>query len=299
MSQGCPEDTTDPLLKEKVRPVLNRVDNLPTLPPVVTRILSLVEDPKATGQQVAEAVSMDQAMVASILKIVNSPFYGLNRRISSISHAILLLGFRTIRNMALSATLLNTFGGSAQTKRFDRGLFWRHSIGCATTARSPCQTASTSRSRGGVPRRARARQVGRIIFDHYFSADFAKLLDRALAGGADLILLERETFGLDHAEVGRLMAQRWNFPAGVTEAIACHHEPSRARQAPQLCALIHAADELSHRTQLQEGSDPLPRGPFDPSVIERIGFTDEMKESFQAELEGELEKAEVFLNLLH
>ncbi len=298
MNQGCPEDTTDPLLREKVRPVLNRVDNLPTLPPVVTRILALVEDPKATGQQVAEAVSMDQAMVASILKIVNSPFYGLNRRISSISHAILLLGFRTIRNMALSATLLNTFAGPAQTKRFDRGLFWRHSIGCATTAR-----LLAKRLRLVDPEEAflagLIHDMGRVIFDHYFSAEFSKLLDRALAGETALMPIERETFGLDHAEVGRLMAQRWNFPAGVTEAIACHHEPERARQSPQLCALIHVADELSHQILMREGGDPLPRGPFDPMMIERIGLTDEVRASFEAELEGELEKAEVFLNLLH
>ena len=298
MNHGCPEDVTDAMLREKVRPILNRVDNLPTLPPVVTRILSVVEDPKATGQQVAEAVSMDQAMVASILKIVNSPFYGLNRRISSISHAILLLGFRTIRNMALSATLLNTFGGPGQTKRFDRGLFWRHSIGCATTAR-----LLAKRLRLVDPEEAflagLIHDMGRIVFDHYFSVEFAKLLDRGEGAEGELLLAERETFGIDHGEVGRLMAQRWNFPTGVTEAIGCHHDPVRAKQSPQLCALIHVADELSHQLQMKEGPDPLPRGPFDSTIGERIGLTDELVGSLQTELEAEMEKAEVFLNLLH
>lgn len=297
MNPVRPEDISDPSLREKVRPVLNRIETLPTLPPVVTRILALVEDPKATGQQVADAVSMDQAMVTAVLKIVNSPFYGLNRRISSISHAILLLGFRTVRNMALSATLLNTFGGRGGHQRFDRSLFWRHSVGCATVAR-----LLAKRLRIVDPEEAflagLIHDMGRIIFDHYFTAEFGRVLERLENPEAPLLEIECEVFGLDHAEVGRLIAQKWNFPAAVAEAIGAHHEPSKARQSPQLALLVHAADELSHRSQGKEQEAHLPRGPFDPSLIEKIGVTDELLSAIQPELEAELEKAEIFLSVL-
>lgn len=296
MNPGRTEETQDPKLQEKVRPVLNRVDTLPTLPPVVTRILALVEDPKATGQQVADTVSMDQAMVAAILKIVNSPFYGLNRRISSISHAILLLGFRTIRNMALSATLLNTFGGQSGNRRFDRGHFWRHSVGCATTAR-----LLAKRLRIVDPEEAfltgLIHDMGRIVFDHYFTAEFGQVIELAGGGNVPLLNAECEIFGLDHTEVGRLIAQKWNFPATVAEAIGAHHDPSKARLSPPLAAVVHVADDLSHHAQDKDYDLP-PRGPFDPTTVERIGLTPSMLEELTAELEVELEKAEVFLNVL-
>lgn len=295
MSSALPEDAVDPVLREKIRPVLNRLESLPTLPMVVTKILNLVEDPKSTGQQVAEAVGMDQAMVAAVLKIVNSPFYGLNRRISSVNHAILLLGFRTIRNMALSATLLTTFGNASSNRKFDRALFWRHSIGCACTAR-----LLGKRLRLVDPEEAflagLIHDMGRIVFDHYFATEFARVLERTQAG-EPLLPVEREVFGVDHATVGRLVAQKWNFPPGVAEAIGAHHEPSRAEKAGSLAAVVHVADELSHRA-FSGDETPAMRGPFDPTVMERIGLSAELAASLAPELEAELEKAQVFLDLL-
>ena len=97
--------------------MLDRIEGLPALPAFVTRMLSLVDDPDVSTRKIADMVSGDQAMAAAVLRLVNAPFYGLGRRISSIQHAVLLLGSRTVRNLALSAVLVKSFGESSRDRR--------------------------------------------------------------------------------------------------------------------------------------------------------------------------------------
>lgn len=310
---------------QRVRRSMDRVQRVPALSNVVTKIIALADNPTVSGQQVAEIVGKDQSMVTAILKIVNSPFYGLNRRVSSISHAIVLLGYRTIRNVALSTTLLNTFGKKKKEGFFDRTRCWRHAIATAACAKVLAEhvgdTDAEEAFLAGL-----IHDMGSIILDHYFSDEFEEALELAMKESIPLLEAEARTFGMTHADVGKLVAEKWNFPAEVCAAIGTHHDFEAARQLGGLPILVYVANLLSEvaleRASITEGSDGEDDGADEtsfaaggsasregdgagavaawervkPEVLACLGLEKDNMEGLMADLEGEMERARAFLS---
>jgi len=293
-------------VQERVRRNLGLIQNLPALSSVTQKVIELSDSPSVTGAQVAEIVEKDQAMVTAVLKIVNSPFYGLKKRVSSINHAVILLGFRTVRNVALSAGLVNTFDGPPGDPRFDRSEFWAHSV----------YTAAAARLVAGRMREIDADEaflagllhdMGRIVFDHYFAKEFALSMDVAEKNQIEPIAAESAVFGMDHANVGKVIANKWNFPPHIADAIGTHHDPERALETSPLAVCIYIAPEVT-RIALEridaaseentseepvEGVDPI--SILHPAVIEKLDWSGETVEEICTEMEVEIEKAQVFV----
>lgn len=297
-------EETDLGTQDRVKRNINRIQNLPALSDVVSRIVSLAEDPKVSGDQVAEIVGRDQAMVTAILKIVNSPFYGLNRRVSSINHAIVLLGYRTVRNIALSTSLVNTFASGGD---FDRRRFWTHAV-CTAAAAKLCARRLRDTDAEEAFLAGLIHDMGCIIFSHYFDQEFALAIKLSNDRGIPLPEAERMVLGLDHAEAGALVARKWNFPPAVADAIEVHHDPKRAAKTSQLSACVYLGNELTdfEESRLFDESG-ISKRPEELGVLERIDpemraifhLTSDSVEQLGAELEGEMEKARTFLDALN
>jgi len=292
----------DPGTQDRVKRNIHRIQNLPALSNVVSRIVSLADDPKVSGEQVAEIVGRDQAMVTAILRIVNSPFYGLNRRVSSINHAIVLLGYRTIRNIALSTTLVNSLapGGA-----FDRRRFWTHAV-CTAAASKFCARRLRDTDAEEAFLAGLIHDMGCVIFSHYFDEEFGVALRLSTEQGIPLPEAELSVFGLDHAEAGALVARKWNFPPAVAEAIAAHHDPQKALRTSQLAACVHLANVLTDVSEIRcdwpgkaerEPTSALER--IDPEMRALFRLDASSLAKLQAELEAELEKAHSFLDALN
>ena len=317
----------DEAMEEKVRRSVNRLQSLPALSEIVSKVIALADSPTVSGQQVAEVVERDQAMVTAILRIVNSPFYGLNRRISSINHAVILLGYRTVRNIALSTGLAQAFPGPGHDPRFDRRRFWAHSVFAASAARllgKRRRNLDTEEAfLAGL-----IHDMGRIVFDHYFPEEFGVALDLAESRGITLHEAEKLVLGLDHAELGSLIAQKWNFPPQIAAAIKAHHEPAVALETSELAVCVYLADVLSRvaEDRLSDGPDldgepdsedgnssSAPGGQgirsvscidgaleqIDPMVLEHLELDDRRVGELLQDLEGEMEKARTFLATLN
>jgi putative nucleotidyltransferase with HDIG domain len=283
-------------LQSRLRRGLDLVEALPTLPEVITQILALVDDPMVSAHRIAEVVGRDQAMVATILRLVNSPFYGLRGRITSIQHAVVLLGLRTVRNMALSSVLVKTFGVSSADQRFNRALLWRHTVACAVGARLLSQELRTI-----DPEEAflagLLHDMGMVILDQYFHPDFRRVLDRVVGQGQGLLEAEQEVLSSDHAAMGAILARRWNFPAPVIEAIARHHRPDLAEKSPQLTALVHLAHALQANPEEDRPRQIWEDLPLDPNAYTQAGITPEGFARMQEAFQTEWERAQGFLRL--
>jgi putative nucleotidyltransferase with HDIG domain len=300
----------DPRLQDRVKRNINRIQNLPALSDVISKIIELTEDPSVSGQQVADLVGRDQAMVTAILKIVNSPFYGLNRRVSSINHAIVLLGYRTIRNIALSTSLVSTFSGPSTDGRFDRKRFWTHAVCTAAAAKLVAHrlkdTDAEEAFLAGL-----IHDMGRIVFSHFFRTEFSVVLDLWSKRGISLLDAEKMVLGLDHAEAGTLVARKWNFPVSVADAIGCHHDLDRALQTSELATCVYLANELTRVSEVRlsasggHAAEPSVDGAaqlleqMSPPMRSALHLTPESLEQLLAELEGEMEKARGFLDALN
>jgi len=121
--------------QRRIKKITQSIIGLPTLPAVITQMIGLIDNPKTSGRQVAQLIATDQALTAKILKLANSAFYGFPREIATVQHAVVILGFETVKSLGLSVSVLQRFAGPSDNAQFDRQLFWEHSIACGVSAR--------------------------------------------------------------------------------------------------------------------------------------------------------------------
>jgi len=238
---------------ERVVEVIERSGELPTIGGVATEVVRLAGDPSADFGKVAAAVENDPSLAAKVLRLANSPFYGLRGEVSSVERAVALLGMAQVRNIALSLSVIRDFSGSygGETFRWDR--FWEHSAGVAVIAETMIRLLKLPMS-GTEYAAGLLHDVGKILLGHHFPQEFARCLDLAARRQASLREVEPEVFGTHHAELGGWIAERWGFPTPLREAIRYHHEPTDAGQQ-WVAAVVHLADLFAKVKQIGFGGD--------------------------------------------
>lgn len=277
-----------------LREDLDRIESVPMLPELVGRVLAMMDDPNVTAYQLANVVSKDQSLVSSILKIVNSAYYGFLWRISSVSQAVVLLGFRTIRNLALASTVMSSLSGESQTRSFDRRVHWRHSIATAAAT-----TVLAKRWKKAQPEEAflagLVHDIGRVILDQHFPEEFDKVVTLAMAEQLSLTEAEERIFGLTHADIGRHVAQKWQFPDNIVAAIGDHHGPRGDGGWANLAALVHTGDVIARWSGLAVGEW---QPELDAAALNALGRNaEEVQELVEPALE-EYRRANVFEGLI-
>lgn len=160
--------------REDIRLGIRNIKNLPTLPIIVSRVLEVADDSGASANELAEIVARDMSVSAKVLNLANSAFYGFSRRITTIPQAVVVLGFETVRSLALSVSVFESLNSSQDAASFDREAFWVHSIGCGTVSRITAKTPWVARYGDPVCRRPAARPG---------KGDPGYLLQRSLPGG--------------------------------------------------------------------------------------------------------------------
>ena len=239
----------------KVQEAVARVKELPTLPSVLGKILVTAADPDASALDLGKHIAADQSLSATLLKLVNSAYYGFYRQITSITHAIVILGFVEVRNLTLTATVFRTMANGKSA--YDRMQLWRHSLATAMAAERIVKSLNMDRE--GVFESALLHDIGKVTLDMLYPELFGVVARQAMDTGLSLRLVEREIFGLDHAEVGALLGNHWNLPNSVVSAIRFHHQPEMASSDEHLVALISLANYLSYKAELGDpgnGGEP-------------------------------------------
>jgi len=206
---------------------------LPTLPAVAVQVIRLSESPDASISQIAAAIEFDQALVVRLLRTVNSSYYGLQRECGSVAQAMSFLGLRAVRSLVLGFSMAKTLDGGGDTDiDFPWRPYWRRAVRTAAGARI------LSRFVKGVD--ADEAQVAGLVCDvgmvalyRAFSDRYLQILDAAQKDESRLVAEERRSLDVDHAEVGRRMAERWRFPDALIESIA-RHEQEPTAESPAL-----------------------------------------------------------------
>ena len=287
---------------ERLRAITEKIIGLPTLPIVVTRLIDLVGNPRTSAGDLDHLISADQALSAKILKVANSAFYGFPRRIATVKHAIVVLGFEAVKNIGLSVALLDRFPEGEIHELFDRGRLWTHAIGCGAAARL-------------LARRLRYRleaeafvagilhDLGKLILVEYFQEKFLSAVRLARSENLYIAQAEELILGVTHADVGGWLAEKWNLPRQLVEVIARHHGPFPADRGPDekpldLTCIVHAADALCRSRGIGNSGDN--RGPaLHPYVAKLFKKGQEMSDEALLDLLGrgleeEIERAEIF-----
>jgi putative nucleotidyltransferase with HDIG domain len=205
--------------------VIDKIEDLPPLPLIVQKVLSLTQSENTNTEELAKVISNDQALTAKLLRIVNSPFYAVSSVVTTIPHAVILLGFRGVRDLALGLSTVGLFKEYEESRLLPRQRFWEHSIASAL-----CCKAVADRIRHKDPEEAFVggllHDIGRMVFSQFFSGSFTDALREASMKRQPLLDLEKEEIGISHTLVGKLLLQKWNLPPSLADAVERHHDPS-------------------------------------------------------------------------
>lgn len=283
--------------REGIRLDIRNIRNLRTLPVIVMRIQEVASDSGATALQLAEVVAQDQATSAKVLNLANSAFYGFSRRIATIRQAVVVLGFDTIRSLALSVAVYETFAEPSGVASFDREAFWIHAISCGTASRIIAKELRF-RDGGTFFSAGLLHDLGKMILDMHFSDHYRKVVAEMASTEQSARDVELAMLDIDHAEVGGLLAKQWKFPDVLINPIAFHHEPASANQDfLRETLVVHLGNILAKRMDLGMGHKTENEVPVD-LVESHLNLDQDQIVRIEADLEKEQTSIIEFLTLL-
>ena len=233
---------------------LSKIKNLPTLPIVANNVIKLTQNPDSTALEIAEAISQDQALSTRVLKTANSAYYGFPRKITTINYAIVVLGFNNIKNIVLSATIMDGFSKSDENLLFDRREFWKHSLLCGIIAKKISEHMGIKNSEEifvcGL-----LHDFGKLILDSFFQDEFILALQMSKEKNIPIMKAENAILGFNHSGVGGLLLKRWSLPPSLVKVVEFHHFPDESLTAFRPASIVHVADYLCHKIGIGNSGD--------------------------------------------
>lgn len=234
--------------------ILLTLKDLPAMPQVAQKGRQIIADKKSNFSDLAKVIETDQAIVTRVLKIANSPFYGASGKVTSVKHASVVLGMKTLSDLLTLACSSSVMGSQLNGYGQDSGDLWKHSLAVAGCARSIAklkrpELADDAFSAGLI------HDCGKLILDKYIE-ERRHLFDDVMETSKKAFLdAEKEILGFDHAEIAADVCEKWQIPTQLINAIAYHHQPSALPATDELACIIHVADSIALMSGIGAGFD--------------------------------------------
>lgn len=286
-------------MDEKALIRLNRyIDQMPSLSVTVSKILEVTRNPQVTAKDLNKVISLDPVLVGRVLKLVNSAYYGLQNKVTSLVTAIIMLGINTIKNLALSTAVLANMKKGSHFKALNVDGFWRHSIGVGVASKLIA-------GKIGVPVNLREQffiggllhDLGKIPLNVLFEDEYIKAIRTADFKKVELIKAEKDILGITHTEVGRMIAEKWRLTDENYECILHHHSPDLAsKENAVLVSVVSIANVYCNINQIGFSGNRYAKM-IDHDRLQKVGVTEEYLDDLFESISSEIEKASIFLQV--
>ncbi len=233
-----------------IEQVLARADALPALPQIVSRILEMLGDDEVNVESISTHIVNDPAVVGHILAAANAGALGAGGRVDSVPQAILLLGISRVRDITLATAIIDRF---KSVLPFNAQHLWLHSVGVVICAQDLARTAGLDVNAAYTA--GLLHDIGQLLLVVFNPDAYARVLQARGARDTDIVPIERELIGVDHAHVGGELARLWKLPEAVADAIAGHHVSDQNEPENELADVVHIAEVLSHALDLGGSED--------------------------------------------
>jgi len=242
--------------EQQISKFFKQIDSLPSLPVTVTKVLSVTADPDSSAKDLVDAILPDQAMCATILKIANSAFFGMPRKVATMERAVTILGFNEIHNIVLGKAVFSAFQKIDTCYQEPMDHFWKHSFSCGLAAKIIAPTCNLPPGELFVA--GLIHDIGQLVF---FISTPEEYLPVMALQGTDHIksrFLEMKTFKVDHAQVGFHLLERWLFPKQLLEAVGFHHQPQECTNHVTYAIIVQISDVLSLLANVDDYQQAMP-----------------------------------------
>jgi putative nucleotidyltransferase with HDIG domain len=255
--------------------LISNLGDLPPLPQVAAQVLRLAADPDSTTDELRRVIATDVALTSQILKIANSAMFGMVREVKTLSQAIMILGFSTIKSVVIASSAKNLYsrGGTGLQER----VLWEHALVTAMSGRAFAKAFRSSRLEE-VFLAGLMHDIGKSVMGIKFPDRYSALVRAIYNGEVDCLDSELDIFGFDHTMVGEALLMSWNLPSSLVNAVRCHHDPSLAPAEDRVAAsLVALGNQLALERKAGLGRPESLAGPT-ALALEILNLTPEQFE---------------------
>jgi putative nucleotidyltransferase with HDIG domain len=232
------------MISKKVEAVIQSVNSLRPMPANITRLLKEVDSPNVSISTLAGLISLDQALASLVLQMSNSASLGYPRTCSTLYEAIMQIGLGRLKTILLASPATDMLKRGLNGYRVGEGELWHHSLVTAVASEWLAQALRYPRSEEAYVS-GLLHDLGKLLLDQFVLEDYPTIVEYVKRYQMHLWQVEQKLLGIDHARVGGLIAERWNFPVILADAIHFHHAPSFARANQQLPAIVNLANAFA------------------------------------------------------
>jgi HD-like signal output (HDOD) protein len=279
----------------KLESLIKKTEDLPPLPDIVVKLLHASRDPNVSTREMVELIKHDPALTIKVLRLCNSSYYGLPRKINSIQEALVYIGTDTLVNFVLAGCLSSFYQQAQDGYGLEKGELWRHSVGCAIASQriasfGQADATSLAFTAGLI------HDVGKIVLNSCVGQEIGQIMKLVKAENITFAEGEKRVLGFSQTEAGAHLARHWNLPEPLIEAIAYHQDPSQAQSSPKLVAQVHLGNILCISFGIGVGTDGLAYT-FHPHALQQTGMemTDLLRLSL--DIHDDYKKAEELIGL--
>ena len=274
------------------------IKNMPSLPTSVGKVLEICNNPQTSPADLNYVISLDPVLVGRVLKLLNSAYYGLGRKVTSLVRAIIMLGINTVKNLVLSTAIMGTLANGKNRLGLDMEGFWRHSLCVGVAAKL------LAKQRGVDPKQLEEyftagllHDIGKIPLNAVLAQDYMLAVSAADRERISLFRAEDAALGFNHCAAGALVVKAWKLLGPVGETIEYHHNLAGYSGGSQdILYSIAAANQFAVRQEIGFSGDRFPEK-AGAAIWETLQTGVEVFEEIEKTVSGEIEKAQVFLNI--
>lgn len=286
---GASEDS-----KAQLHKIIMSTRDLPAMPQVASKVLELSSDPNTSAAQLQQVISDDQAMTARILKIANSAMYSCSRKIKTLTEAIVMLGFNSIRSLVVTSAARNLYNTRKSRSGLKERLLWEHSIGagfaCRLLAQKHAPALTEEAFLAGL-----MHDIGKLVLNIRVPERFDEIVQVVYNENRSFFMTEMDHFGFTHAEVGALLVNKWKLSPVLEDVIRNHHNPESISPENPLLLYLDLSNQICHKLGIGFSDDP-DLNPVDSAANQILGLSQETFDETIAQLQETLEsEMEIFI----
>jgi HD-like signal output (HDOD) protein len=276
------------------------IKNMPSLPTSVTKVMEICNNPQTSPMDLNRVISLDPVLVGRVLKLINSAYYAIGQPVTSLARAIIMLGINTVKNLALSTTVIGQLSPQKKSMGLDLEGFWRHSL-CVGVA------AKFLAKKRGIDSKlveeyftaGLLHDVGKIPLNAVLSKQYMVTVSNADRERKALTLAEENVFGINHCAAGEIIARAWKLDGPIGDAIKYHHTCEEyTGNNKDILFSVAAANRFATLSVIGFSGERHP-SPLPNMIWEALNVSRDVFDEIEEKVNAEIEKAEIFLKIGH
>lgn len=284
--------------EQSYKKIEHYISKIPALPVTITKVMEICNNPNTSPVDLNKVISLDPVLMARVLKLINSAYYGVSNQVTSLVRAIIMLGLNTVKNLALSTAILGNLGKKENFQALNMQGFWRHSLCVGVLSKLIAQKMRIDQKLqeeyfiSGL-----LHDIGKIPLNNALTTEFIQAMALSDRDHLPLYQAEKTIIGIDHSDAGALIGETWKLGEGIIDTIRHHHEPENYEGNHKLLVYaVAASNYYAVTSEIGFSGSRFPRPPG-AEILQALGVDWDYLDDISDNLMKEIEKAQIYLRI--